>query len=135
MAEYNRKQEWMTSEILELMAERRKQKNNLPKYKTINNFIRRKCRDATETWLSEKCTEIENLQKKHDTFNVHKKIKEMTGLSKKATVSVLRDSKNEIITGIEYKLKRWKEYIQHLFSDNNRQTTPPIITDDINEVL
>lgn len=118
-----------------LWQKRREQKNDLfTKYKTINNLIKRKCKDAKETWLSEKCTEIENLQKKHDTFNVHKKIKEMTGLSKKATISVLRDRKNEIITETKYKLKRWKEYIEHLFSDNNRQTTPPTITSDINEI-
>lgn len=28
-----------------------------------------------EKWINEKCQEIEDLEKKHDLFNLHKKIK------------------------------------------------------------
>lgn len=77
--ENRNKQDWMIPEILALIAERRKEKASPAKYKELNRNIRNKCREAKELWLSEKCKEIEALQEKHDTCNVHKKVKEMTG--------------------------------------------------------
>ncbi|XP_071637558.1 craniofacial development protein 2-like [Temnothorax longispinosus] len=87
--EVGRRKEWMTTEILELMTERRVQKPNPRLYKEINKKIRRKCREAKEQWMSEKCKEIEVLLEKHDAFNVHKKVKEMTNRARRHQVLTL----------------------------------------------
>ncbi|XP_071574655.1 uncharacterized protein [Temnothorax nylanderi] len=130
--EVGRKKEWMTTEILELMTERKVQKPNPLLYKEINRKIRRKCREAKEQWMSEKCKEIEVLQEKHDAFNVHKKVKEMTNRAQKHQVLTLRDANNEIITGVEAKLQVWKRYVEELF-DDDRPNMPPQVDKNINE--
>ena len=84
------------------------------------------CREAKEKWWNEKCKEIEELQEKHDYFNVHRKVKEVTGRRRKAQYGILRDKHNTIITDIESKIQRWKEYILELFSDVR---TKPEVTD------
>lgn len=56
----------------------------------------------------------------------------MTNCNRRAPVSILRDNNNEIITETEAKLKRWKEYIEDLYSDN-RPEVPPTMDDQINK--
>lgn len=53
------KEEWMTNEILVLMEQRRMHKNEEITYKNILRIIRRKIREAKETWINAKCQEIE----------------------------------------------------------------------------
>ncbi|XP_044750612.1 uncharacterized protein LOC123310952 [Coccinella septempunctata] len=127
----NKKQEWITEEIIDLMVERRINKTNPTEYKKYNKIIRRKCREAKEKWMSAKCQEIEQLQERYDHFNVHKKIKEMTGKRRKRQETNLRGD-NELIVGTEEKLVRWKEYIQKLF-DDDRPNASPSINKEINE--
>lgn len=128
----NSKKEWMTPEILELMNERRTHKANPTLYAELNKRIRRKCRDAKEQWMSEKCSEIETLQEKYDTFNLHKKVKEMANCNKKRPTAILRDQNNDIILGVENKLQRWREYVEELFNDS-RPYTPPAADELMNE--
>lgn len=64
-----KRKSWMTDEILELMEERRKVKNKENEYRTINNIIKKKIREAKEQEVKEKRIEIEALQNKHDSFN------------------------------------------------------------------
>lgn len=69
-----KRKEWMTEEILALMEERRLKKNkDTPAYKEINKKIRSEIRAAKEEWLSRKCSEIEELDRKYDSRNMHKK--------------------------------------------------------------
>lgn len=117
-AKNDKKQQWMTDEILDLMNERRKYKTrDISKYKKTNKLIRRKCRDAKEQWMAEKCQEIETLQNKYDTFNLHKKIKEMTQKNRKHQTSTLKNKENKIIVDLQEKIKTWKEYVEQLFDD------------------
>ncbi|XP_030747669.1 uncharacterized protein LOC115876118 [Sitophilus oryzae] len=122
----NKKQEWITQEILDLMDDRRKQKANPIEYKRLNGIIRKKCREEKEIWMSTKCQEIEQLQAKYDTFNVHKKVKEFTHRHRKHQETILRNDNNEIILGVKAKLVRWKEYIETLFNDDRPCSPPPI---------
>lgn len=48
---YSKRQEWMTSEILDLMSERRTQKSNPVNYKTLDRAVKNKCKEAKEKWL------------------------------------------------------------------------------------
>lgn len=131
---------WMTDEILELMEKRRQYKTKeASKYKEVQKAIRRKIREAKEKWLSEKCIEIEELDKKYDSFNLHRKIKEMTGHRKSTHSHILKDSEGNIIGDTKEKIKEWTKYIQQLFHDNRadltvnqtNETGPPIIKEEV----
>ncbi|KAL1446089.1 hypothetical protein WDU94_009850 [Cyamophila willieti] len=114
-----KKKEWMSEEILDLMEERRKYKNiNGQKYKEINGKIKKEIRRAKEKFNHEKCLEIEMLDRIHDSFNMHKKIKEMTGTYKKKIVGIMRENDGSIITDTKSKIRRWTEYVQELFHHN-----------------
>ena len=70
-----RGQEWITERILGLMEEQRQCKTECKqRYKEIHKQIRNEIRTAKETFYERKCEEIEELQLKHDIFNLHKKI-------------------------------------------------------------
>ena len=119
-----KKKEWMTEEILDLMSIRRTLKNkDADQYKNINNHIRRKIRNAKESMLTEKCKEIEMFQARHDLFNMHKKIKEAAGLRKSTKIQTLIDKNGNYALCLEDKLKMWKEYVEELFQDNR----PPLV--------
>ncbi|KAI5734561.1 hypothetical protein M8J77_007970 [Diaphorina citri] len=58
----------------------------------------------------------------YDSFNLHKKIKEVTGTHKKKQIGILKNNNGDIITNAEDKIKHWTEYIKELFHDNR----PPL---------
>lgn len=60
----NRRHSWMTDEILSLMNNRRKYKNQTDKsnYKHIQKLIRTKIRLTKNVWLKQECEDIEKLQ-------------------------------------------------------------------------
>lgn len=124
-AQPNKKQPWITDNILRLMEERRKYKtrdNN--RYKQLNREITNECRKAKEEWLEERCSEIEELQKKHDLFNLHKKIKDLTQKHQKRHLSILKDDNNKILVGIVDKLNQWRSHIEKLYNDNRPEDLP-----------
>lgn len=71
----------MTDEILDLMEDRRLAKlgGDNTKYREIQRSVRRKIKEAKLNWITEQCEEAEKLLEVHDSFNFHKKIKEITG--------------------------------------------------------
>ena len=136
--------EWITQEIKELISERRKFKNrNEQQYKNVNKTIKQKIKEAKELGLSEKCAEIERLEKQHDTFNIHRKIKEAAGIYKKKDIGNIMDKNNKIIIESAEKLNRWEEYIKELFEDDEKMETieprgrngPAITKDEIEKAL
>ncbi|KAL1446308.1 hypothetical protein WDU94_012325 [Cyamophila willieti] len=125
-----KKKTWMTEEILDLMEQRRLSKGNSKDYKELNNDIRRKIRRAKENEQKEKCEEIEAYQNKFDEFNVHRKVKEVTGLGKKRTYGKLLDQNENIIVDINEKKETWITYLGKLFEDNRRDTIQPVNGDN-----
>jgi len=81
----------------------------------------------------------EDLERKHDTFALHKKIKATTGLGYKANISVLTDDSGDLVNDTEKKLRIWKDYVSRLFYDvrninhRSQQTLlgPPITEDEV----
>src|SRR5437867_4071364 len=73
-----KKQNWMNSEVLHKMEERRKCKNmrNEEQYKKLKQKIRKLCRQAKDKYYGDKCKEIEMLDKAHSQL-VYQKIKEL----------------------------------------------------------
>lgn len=127
-----KKQKWMTDNILGTMEKRRLAKGNESEYKQLNRLVRKQCREAKEEYWSLKCAEIEELQQKYDSFNLHKKIKEVAGRDRRLGVGTLHDEDGKIIIGLEEKLGRWHSYIGQLFNDD-RSPVPPIEFSNRNE--
>uniref|UniRef100_A0A8D8SXR8 Craniofacial development protein 2 n=1 Tax=Cacopsylla melanoneura TaxID=428564 RepID=A0A8D8SXR8_9HEMI len=138
-----KKKSWMTTEILELMEERRiKKQHDKSGYKIINTEIRRKIREAKELELKEKCAEIEMAQRRYDSFNVHKKVREITGKLKKKTVGKLENEQGEIIIDINEIKETWKNYVEELFADQrneheipNTMTGPDILVQEVEAAI
>lgn len=133
---------WMTEEILLLMKERRNQKNNPAAYKNIQKDIQRKIREAKQKELDEKCREIEDLQSRFDEFNVHRKVREVTGKFKTKTVGKLVDDNGELIVDREDIKDTWEKYIQQLFFDERgnppsipTESGPTIMTDEVQAAI
>ncbi|XP_030746820.1 uncharacterized protein LOC115875493 [Sitophilus oryzae] len=92
-----KRKEWMTDNILRLMEERRQHRNkDNQKYKETHSQVLKAIKEAKERWLQERCIEIEMLQAKHDSFNLHKKIKAATG-----------------------GYRGWRQYMEELFGNEN----------------
>lgn len=108
---------WMTDEILALMADRRIVKNQQDKYNEINRSIKRKILEAKEKWTQEKCEEAERLHQLHDSFNFHRKIKEITGENKSNTLTSIKNRQGTTILDINELNDTWKNYAEALFWD------------------
>lgn len=116
------KQSWMTEDILKLMEERKKYRNReVERYKQIHQKIKKEIKKAKETWLDKKCDEIEELEKKHDTFNLHKLIKEAAGIRRQQHHGIIEDRDGTPITDSEAQLRRWKEYVAETFEEDQRE--------------
>ncbi|KAL3274010.1 hypothetical protein HHI36_015428 [Cryptolaemus montrouzieri] len=100
-----KKKRWMTTEILELMGKKRLAKNEPTTYRQLPNSIKGKMKLAKEKWIKELCEEMENLDSKHDIFNMHKKLREVGGTFKKQSPPMLTDETNNIILNEAEKLE------------------------------
>lgn len=121
-----KKKDWMTDKILDLIQQRRRWKNkDEARYREIYRQIRFEVKKAKETWMEQKCREMEELQRKHDEFNIHKKLKEITYTQRKRTPHFMRNSKGKIILDLNEKKEEWTKYIKDLFFDTR---TPLKIT-------
>ena len=72
------KNKWMTQEILSVMNDRQKIKNrHSQEYRDVDKLIKKKCREAKETWLDRECKEIES--QFGVNHKVYQKINEISG--------------------------------------------------------
>lgn len=61
-----------------------------------------------------------NIAKKHDTFNLHQKIKEITGTTREyQEETILTNQQNKILLGTRDNLKTCEPYRETLFDDDN----------------
>ena len=119
------KKPWITQEILDQMAERKKKKNT-PEYRALNKKIQRNCEKAHETWLEERCEEIEENSRLGQARLMHEGIKNITGKKRANKPSLsIKDKNGKLLHDKDKILDRWKEYIGELF-DNNRPGMPTV---------
>lgn len=105
------------------MDRRRVVKNtDINKYKEISDSINRKIREANETWMLEKCLEIEKLDKVYDARNIYNKVKEICN-SRNIYNGILRDKQGRIITTVEERVTRWAEYVGERYDDERKEIT------------
>ena len=114
----------MTTEILILMEDRRKVKQNEQKYSEICKLSKKKCNEAKEKWINDQCIEIEK-QTVKDSKYMHQKIKEVTGKNPSSRTGYLKSKDGQILMGKNEILNRWSEYIKDLYNDE-RCPAPPI---------
>ncbi|KAF2903623.1 hypothetical protein ILUMI_02555 [Ignelater luminosus] len=100
----NRNKVWMTQNILELIDETQKIKNHVGKYRKIHRKIKRRIKQIKESWIKEQCETMENFERKYGTFNMRRKVKEITGTQSK------NQKEGKIIVDLENKIEKWTEY-------------------------
>jgi len=49
-------------------------------YRNKQRKIKNKIRNAKEKWMTDRCREMEELERKHDMFNMYKKVRKVPGL-------------------------------------------------------
>ena len=88
--ERQRKQDWMTDDIVDLMDDHRKVKIQDPnEYKRLDRDIRMRCKNRKEEWYGNLCNEIEDLERKHNSRLLHKKVKDLVDRRKGAREAVV----------------------------------------------
>ena len=126
------KQPWMTTEILNLMNQRRKYKNrnSSKQYTEIDKLIKQKCVKAKEELINKQCDELEDLANKNQQL-LYKKIKTMTKPKIRYANTALRNKNGDVIYEKEQVLDRWVEYIGELFNDNRPEILPETSTTEL----
>ena len=141
--ERRKKKSWMTDEILDMMEIRRKLKDDKVGYGRLDRDIRKAIREAKNQWFLTQCREIELLEKKHDTFNLHKKVKEAAGLVRPRTPICLTDESGTAVVDKAVEKQMWMKYVEATFKDdrsmrpfNEKCTTGPFITtEEVRETI
>lgn len=116
-----KKKKWMTNNILNLMEQRRLLKYDQTKYKELQKVIRKEIKSAKEIWMKENCEEIDKLSRTHDDFNMHRKIKEITGIYRKHIPTTITNPRNELILSEQDIKETWKSYITDVFTSNREE--------------
>ena len=74
-----KRQKWMTDEILKKMDDRRKAKSTNPqRYNELNKEICEMFRNVKEEWVKQQCQEVEDLDRQHQSKEMHDKVRELT---------------------------------------------------------
>lgn len=76
--------------------------------------------------MKERCQEVEELYKNHDLFNLHKKVKEITGNRKYPVFTHVLNQDNKQITDDGELREVWTKYIANTFESNS----PPFCSQD-----
>ena len=116
-----KRQKWMTDEILKKMEERRKYKNDESvsgqhNYKELKHEVQRLCRQACKDYFNEKCDEIEHLEATHNPL-MYKKIKDLTS-KRKINGQAIKDKDGNLLSEPKEILERWAQYVEELYNDN-----------------
>ena len=124
------KQPWMTEPILILMEDRRQCKGkNQQKYRDLNKTIHKECIRAKEKWIDEKCTDLEDLEKR-DQQKMYGKIKDLVGKKKYNKNIAIKKADGKIAMDIEEVKSRWSEYVAELFFDERPESNEIIINNN-----
>lgn len=59
------------------------------------------------------------MQRKHDKYNLHKKVEKSAGIYKSNTIKRLKDENDRIIVGKEEKMNTWRNYIQYRYDNTS----------------
>lgn len=113
---------WMTEEILLLMDERRKYKNDTSelgklKYKSLKNKINRICKETKMEWWNLQCQALETLEKQGKSDLVYRKVNEMTKNYTGIKTTAIKDENGKEAVELRDKKKVWQMYVEKLYED------------------
>ena len=121
------KKPWVTDKMMEKMDERRKWKHHntvegRKKYLSLNNDLRRETDKAREKWWEERCDELEEYGKRGRSDLLYYEVSRLTRTEKKMAVKIaaITDENGELQMEIGEVKKRWKEYIEDLYSKSTK---------------
>ena len=76
------------------------------------------CKERKEAWWNEKCKEIEELERKHKTKEMHAKVNEMsTKKRSKSGTNCIRDKNGKMLFDSNDVINRWVEHVAELYHD------------------
>ncbi|KAL3283353.1 hypothetical protein HHI36_006501 [Cryptolaemus montrouzieri] len=83
-------------------------KNVPDRYREVDTIIRRKIKEAKEKWTQKQRDEAERLHRLHDSFNFHKKVKEITGTGRKTSITMIKNEQGKPILEPDELKRVWK---------------------------
>lgn len=113
----DKRQHWMSNDTLALVEERRRLKALGTDVKNLNELsarIQRACRRDHNAYLQNICSQVEAHADRHETRDLHQKIKTITKSLTSRTLAI-ENSNGEIVTEIGDISETWKMYCQSLF--------------------
>ena len=110
---------WLSEETLQIGKKRReaKSKGEKERYKHLNTEFQRIARRDKKAFLSDKCKEIEENNRKGKTRDLFRKIRDNKGTFHSKMV-LIKDRKGRDLVDAEEIKKRWKEYKELLKKKN-----------------
>ena len=125
--EKRRKKEWMTTEILKLMEDRKAAKSkDETSYKKLSKKIKAECTKAKEDWLDQQCLLVEKLNAENKSKSLHKEVKNLTGSNTSSRGGNIKDKNKNLLFEKQNLLERRKEYVGELFEDSRCKAPPAI---------
>lgn len=85
--------------------------NNQGGYREMQRKISEKVREAKVVWNRQKCTEIEEYNRRFELLNLHKNLKTLAGLNRSKTPPLIYQCQLDI----------WMEYVSQLFKDSEEE--------------
>jgi len=113
------KKEWITTEIISMIEERRKLKigttfESQRKYRELRNLIIRKSKEAKEAFFEEKCKEIEVQMRNGSRDSAYKSVKNFFN-DYKTNRGTIEDKNGVIIYEDIQRGDVWKKYLEQLY--------------------
>ena len=125
------------------MKEKKAKIKDQKEYAILHSKIKRKCKEARELFLAEKCEKIEKSSKSNQSRDLHREVKELTSDKRSSKMrGNVRSKDGTLLFEKEQVLGRWNEYIGELFDDVRpdkpeieNQDGPPIINSEVEFAL
>ena len=139
------KQHWVTPNILHLCKKRRELKKDkfttegAKQYKAVNQQIKKGMVKARETWIEERCQEIDDSLGKKNNKKAYQLVKDLTS-SKQGRTTTIQDKNGKRLTEDRDILNRWTEYCSELCNhkakgDSEVLKHPPVTNIDSHLIL
>ena len=108
---------------MELMVERKSRKKDKKEYNRIDREIKTKYKAAKEQWFNDRCAEIEDLERTHQSRQLHAEVKQLTDRKSglKTSSGCIRNKDGKLIFEKDEIEKRWVEYISELYDDDDER--------------
>ena len=107
-----------------MFEKRRQQQRGSGEYKRLDREIKKKCTNAHEDSLTEKCKIIEKPYNSNPKI-VHQRIREISSKKYcKITTGCIKDKNGNILFEEQTIKQRWTEYIKELYNDPERGGKP-----------